>query len=279
MRFPRQKTDSPLARSQIRHGPSLLDGLTSSRRWLVVLALLATPTAVFAGDVPAAGRLPYITLIALGLAAILGWLECSVSLRTSHSSNQRLSEPRRSWAWPIAAAALISLIAVQSWFRWGTVIAGGDVTPPIGTAWISRIFMAALALLPVITAAVIAGATRQVRLRTSVVLVIATAPMLGYVYQNPPLLGMVIGTALFVPLLCASVSGWSAARRAVLILALALPITVAASAYWVIPSILQLALVAQGQLAAISSWSWTEGRATVLNAFWLNAVWGWPYKE
>src|SRR5439155_5429950 len=260
---------------------------------------------------------------------------------------------------------------VQSWFRWGTVIAGGDVTPPIGTAWISRIFMAwtwsgsnlggpsalgvqlpcaatlgfiqvlggsaelaqrvwysglfvgaavaavwlllvlhvrplaavlgamayafspyvvaqvvsnpvflaALALLPVIPAAVIAGATRQVRLRTSVVLVIATAPMLGYVYQNPPLLGMVIGTALFVPLLCASVSGWSAARRAVLILALALPITVAASAYWVIPSILQLALVAQGQLAAISSWSWTEGRATVLNAFWLNAVWGWPYKE
>jgi hypothetical protein len=141
------------------------------------------------------------------------------------------------------------------------------------------VFLAALALLPAIPAAVIAGATGQVRLRTSVVLVIATAPMLGYVYQNPPLLGMVVGTVLFVPLLCACVSGWAAARRAVLVLALALPLTVAASAYWLIPSILQLTLVAKGQLATISSWSWTEGRATVLNAFWLNNVWGWIYKE
>jgi hypothetical protein len=141
------------------------------------------------------------------------------------------------------------------------------------------VFLAALALLPAIPAAVIVGATGQVRLRTSVVLVIVTAPMLGYVYKNPPLLGMVIGTALFVPVLCACVHGRAAARRAVLILVFALPLTVAASAYWVIPSMLQLALVAKGQLATISSWSWTEGRANVLNAFWLNDVWGWIYKE
>jgi hypothetical protein len=141
------------------------------------------------------------------------------------------------------------------------------------------VFLATLALLPVIPAAVIAGATGHVRHRTSVVFVVATAPMLGYVYQNPPLLGMVIGTALFVPLLCACVNGRATARRAVIILALALPITAAACAYWLIPSILQLALVAKGQLATISSWSWTEGRATVLNAFWLNPVWGWTYPE
>ena len=33
------------------------------------------------------------------------------------------------------------------------------------------------------------------------------------------------------------------------------------------------------QLATLASWTWTEGRATLLNAFWLNTSWGWVHPE
>src|SRR2546421_4523056 len=142
MRFPHQQNDNSVRGSQRTPGPSMLDGLTSTRRWLVVLSMLTATAAALAGEVPVASRLPYVTLIALIVAAGLGWLEWFLWLPASRSPNQERSEAGRNWALAIATAAVVSLIAVQSWFRWGTVIAGGDVTPPIGTAWISRIFTA-----------------------------------------------------------------------------------------------------------------------------------------
>ena len=44
------------------------------------------------------------------------------------------------WRWFMVAITVIGILAAQTWFKPGTVIAGGDLTPPIGTAWISRIF-------------------------------------------------------------------------------------------------------------------------------------------
>ena len=53
----------------------------------------------------------------------------------------------------------------------------------------------------------------------------------------------------------------------------------AVSAYWTVPAFLHLPSFAKDQLAAISSWSWTQGRATLQNAFWLNNTWSWSYPE
>lgn len=51
--------------------------------------------------------------------------------------------PARSWRTAALAAApvLIAAAAAQSWFTWGRSLAGGDIAPPEGTAWISRLFL------------------------------------------------------------------------------------------------------------------------------------------
>ncbi len=47
---------------------------------------------------------------------------------------------KRSWRWTMVALGVVGVVAAQTWFRPGTVIAGGDISPPLGTAWVSRIF-------------------------------------------------------------------------------------------------------------------------------------------
>src|SRR5450759_4282543 len=48
--------------------------------------------------------------------------------------------PGATWRWTLAGLGVFGLVVAQTWFRSGTVIAGGDIAPPIGTAWIGRIF-------------------------------------------------------------------------------------------------------------------------------------------
>lgn len=48
--------------------------------------------------------------------------------------------PLSAWRWTLIGLGVIGAIVVQTWFRSGTLIAGGDIAPPIGTAWIQRIF-------------------------------------------------------------------------------------------------------------------------------------------
>ena len=52
----------------------------------------------------------------------------------------KLHYPGATWRWTLAGLGLFGLAVAQTWFRSGTVIAGGDLAPPIGTAWIGRIF-------------------------------------------------------------------------------------------------------------------------------------------
>ncbi|HEY5438692.1 MAG TPA: hypothetical protein VIJ99_07310 [Acidimicrobiales bacterium] len=47
---------------------------------------------------------------------------------------------RRSWRWTMVGLGILGLLITQTWFRAGTVIAGGDISPPVGTAWTGRIF-------------------------------------------------------------------------------------------------------------------------------------------
>lgn len=45
-------------------------------------------------------------------------------------------------AWRLVIVGLLTFgtLIAQTWFRVGTVIAGGDIAPPIGTAWIKQVF-------------------------------------------------------------------------------------------------------------------------------------------
>ncbi len=82
-----------------------------------------------------------------------------------------------------------------------------------------------------------------------------------------------------MPLLVGWLDGRAAARRALRTLALGAPLLALASSYWLVPTVLQLKIDATSTLANPSSWTWTEGRATLANGFWLNNDWGWKFAE
>ena len=281
---------------------------------------------------------------------------------------------RRAGAWPsrigLAIAGLAPAIAVQFWFDPGRLLAGGDMTPQVGTAWLGRlftpwswsgsdlggpaaeetkvpfaavywlihtlhgspalaerlwytalfvggaaacylllqalrvgpagstigalayvfnahvvtigtnpVFLAGMVLLAGLPAVVLTTASGRWTLRKGIVLLGASAPFLGYIGQNPPLVFMIGALLALMPLLVGWLDGRVAARRAVLTLALGVPLLVLASSYWLVPTVLQLKIDATATLATQSSWIWTEGRATLANGFWLNNDWGWKFTE
>ncbi|HEV2035679.1 MAG TPA: hypothetical protein VGU71_16050 [Candidatus Dormibacteraeota bacterium] len=312
-----------------------------------------------------------MALIAVGLAAALGWAQLVMAPRLRAIPEQAGTVSSKRWLIATVAVVLTAGLAVQSWFRPGTTIATGDISVPNGTAWLERLFepwawtgsnlgepsqlplllpwaavlevvralggepelaqriwyttlfiaagvgafgllaalkmgpvaalvgaivyvfnpyvvsgvninyvyLAALSLLVAVPAVVVAVGTGRLSVRLGVVLLVLTAPMVGYVYQNPPLVGMVIGAGLAAPLVVGWVDGREAAFRSVRTLSLASPLLLAASAFWIVPAILHLSGVGSGQLASISSWSWTESRATIRNAFWLNTIWAWSFPQ
>lgn len=48
---------------------------------------------------------------------------------------------RRAWRLTLIGLGLFGFLSIQLWFQTGTAIAVGDITPPIGTAWIHRLFV------------------------------------------------------------------------------------------------------------------------------------------
>ncbi len=141
------------------------------------------------------------------------------------------------------------------------------------------VFLAAMVLLTGLPAVVLTTASGRWTLRRGILLLCASAPLLGYVSLNPPLLVMIGGLVALMPLLVAWLDGRAAARRALRTLALGLPLLGLASSYWLVPTLLQLKIEATATLASPSSWIWTEGRATLANGFWLNNSWGWNYSQ
>lgn len=266
-----------------------------------------------------------------------------------------------------AAPVLIAAAAAQSWFTWGRSLAGGDIAPPEGTAWIARLFLpwtwtgsnlggpnasetqlpwaivlgathaiglpawfaqrlwltllfaaaaaAAMILLRILglrpagasagalvyifnpyvlstvginpvylagmvvlaglPAAVLAAANRKLSVVGAALAAAAMGPLLGYVYSNPPLAAMAAGAGAFAVPLAGWLWGRHAARRALLAVVLGGMAALLVSLYWIVPSLLQISVVATGNLSPLSAWAWTEGRATLANGLWLNTTWGW----
>lgn len=104
-----------------------------------------------------------------------------------------------------------------------------------------------------------------------------SAPRL--VYSNPPLVGVVLLLTISAAVLALWLDGRLAAQRAGKVLLLGLPLLVVVSAYWLVPSVVQLPHAASCQMSSTASWAWTEGRAALANGLWLNTTWGWTYPE
>jgi hypothetical protein len=148
-----------------------------------------------------------------------------------------------------------------------------------GQVNINPVFLAALCPLVAIPASLIAAGARRLPVGWAAVFVAASAPLLGYVFLNPPLVGLIAGTMLGTPLLVAWVDGKDAALRTLRALGLGVALLLPLSAFWIVPALLHLSHFAGGEVASLSSWNFTEIRATIRNAFWLNTVWGWRYPE
>ncbi|HEX3542421.1 MAG TPA: hypothetical protein VHT75_18475 [Acidimicrobiales bacterium] len=141
------------------------------------------------------------------------------------------------------------------------------------------VYLAAFLLFPALPAIIIATSRRRIRMGTAVILLGLSAPLLGFSAENPPLALMVVALTLAAVALAAGMGGRDAGRQALRCLFLGGAVLVLTSCYWVVPALLQSGGAATSALAASSSWIWTEGRATLANAFWLNNSWGWYYPQ
>lgn len=295
--------------------------------------------------------------------------EVSHSVLPAPVAGASISASRRKWRWTLVGVTLAQGLLVQTWFRAGTAIAGGDIGPPLGTAWITRLFApiawsgadlggpnqsqlelpwaavvwfthlaggsgalaqriwltALLAAVPLAAAAltralglsplagvaaallyafspylVSIGGVSDVYLVATVLLaalpalvvaagrgtvptwaaslgLLLAAPLLGYAYANPPLVGMIAGVLVLSPGLAWARYGRRAGIRSTWALLIGGLLLVGGSAYWAIPAKTGLAQVATSSLSSLAAWGWSESRATLANALWLNTSWTWRY--
>ncbi len=313
-------------------------------------------------------RIAFVALVALVMATVLAGWEVVVG-RREHAQSP-VTDPAVSvsaWITTAGFTAVGSILVVQAWFRGGSSIAGGDIGPPDGVAWLGRLFapwvwsgsdlgspgtlelqlpwaavlglvnyaggsaalaqriwytalftgaavgalvllktfgakpvpaaigaavfvlnpyvitavgtspvyLLALALLALLPTCVLAAARSAISVRAAAIWLGLSAPLLGYVFINPPLVGMVLAAVIASPAVAWWLWGVEAVGRALRATLLGLGLLLIASAYWIIPVGIQLHTAAIGNLASASSWAWTEGRATIQNAFWLNTTWAW----
>jgi glycosyltransferase involved in cell wall biosynthesis/O-antigen/teichoic acid export membrane protein len=327
-------------------------------------------------DLKLAPALVGAAFLALLAATLIGGIE---GWSTRGGRHSQLRAPARPVApgtgtWPsrigLAVVGLVTVIAAQSWFDPGRLLAGGDMSPVVGTAWLGRlfapwswsgsnlggpaadegqvplaavywlvhalggspalaeeiwytglfgcaaaacylllralrvgpagstigalayvfnthvvdiatnpVFLAAMVLLAGLPAVVVTTASGRWPVRRGILLLGASAPLLGYASLNPPLVLMIGVLLASIPLLVGWLDGRAAARRALLTLALGAPLLALVSSYWLVPTVFHLQIDAVSTLANQSSWAWTEGRATLANGFWLNNDWGWEFAE
>jgi len=85
-------------------------------------------------------------VLALFVAALLELLpsdprgDARTADRQPSAAAEQPRSDRGAWRWTLAAIGAAEALVAQTWFRAGTAIAGGDIAPPIGTAWIGRLF-------------------------------------------------------------------------------------------------------------------------------------------
>ena len=352
-----------------RDEPRLRRRLTLTR-WSVAGAgvVLLAGSAAMAPYAKTSEDLANVALMALILAGILLLIE-SRRRRRQAAAWMPLRGNLTMWRATTVAVAAASTMVCQSWFSLGGAIAGGDVIPPVGIAWLRQIFapigwsgsnlggpasnevqapwaaiswavhwaggsgalaqrlwmtllfvgaalaaltllrilgcgpgaatvgsaiyifncyvvsmvalnpvfLAALALLPALPAIILAVARRRLGIVQGALLILLTAPIVGYIYQNPPLVLLLAAAVGLSIILTAHLGGAESIRQAGKLLVVGGPLFVVGAMYWMVPAAIQLHTAAVGTLSSSESWLWTEGRSTIANGFWLNTTWGWKF--
>jgi hypothetical protein len=341
------------------------------RRACAAIGLIALAfTAFTSGWSGVSGNAADIALLLLATAAVLLLFETRPPNKV-RSGWLPIEGTRNQWLLATVVAGGAALLAVQSWFVAGKVMAGGDLVPPTGIAWLGRLFapwtwsgdnlgnpsnlqqffplaavmwvvhaaggspglgqrvfysllfagaaclavtlakmlglrpvaacfaglafcfsaavvsevgtspvyLASMVLLPAMPAIVIGVARGRIRPRVGAVFIACCGPLIGYVMQNPPLVLMTVLVIAVAVAMSYMIAGSGAIR---LVLRAVIPggvLLLAVSAYWIVPTLVQLPYTASAHLAPISSWLFTTPRDTTANAFWLNTTWAWQFTE
>jgi hypothetical protein len=353
--------------------PSVQTGLAMTRRLLAAAGVTLLLGLAFFPEGSFADRLAILALSVLMFATLTSWLEFGWRGRLNHTQDEITTHGSKAWVAATVVIAAIAGVAVQTWFRPGTAIAGGDVVLPDGSAWFGRlldpwiwggstlgepsqllmalpwaavlglvqwfggdpataqrvwetllfvgaglgalallaalrigpigavagsaiyllnpyvvtwvapfdVYIAAMFLLPAVPAALIAAGTGRLSLWRSATLIAAVAPLVGYTFFSPPLVGMIFAAMLASPLVVAWVEGRTAGVRCLRALLLSLGLLLATSAYWIVPAALHLSKTNLSPSGLLIGFNWIQGelRTTIRNAFWLNTRWMWIAPE
>ena len=144
-----------------RAGEQSRDARPSIEMTRQAIAVVGLMSVVYAEAAPGGfapqGVVAELGVAALVIAALLALVEPSAvatdscggrSHRLRHSfvpqepDATRTIAPQatRAWRWTLLGLGCFGILVAQTWFQSGTAIAGGDLTPPVGTAWIGRVF-------------------------------------------------------------------------------------------------------------------------------------------
>ncbi len=118
-----------------------LPGINQTRRLSAVVGVLLLLGLGFVPEGSVADRLALIALVVLSFGTAAGWLELlSQGDRRQAPDNRVQHQSDRAWGLVAIVVLVVAGLAVQTWFRPGTTIGGGDLVPPNGTTWLVRLF-------------------------------------------------------------------------------------------------------------------------------------------
>lgn len=140
---------------------------------------------------------------------------------------------------------------------------------------LNPVFATAQLLVAVVPAVLLGVGLRRLRPWIGAMLLTLMVPLMGFAFSNPPLLIM-IATVFVLGVLAALAKGGAGSRRRLgSMLGIAAMAGLLGAAYLVLPVASTVSSAASDSLSPASSWAFTESRATVSNALWLNTTWGW----
>ncbi len=288
----------------VRLEPVVLSTSTSRRQWRWVFLISGVVSAILiqgwfrVGKVIAGGDLP--PPIATGVGRLfLPWLGGNLGGANNGAQNLpqtviislvahltgSTSLAQRAFYTLLVTGAVLSALALLRMLGVSPIPAMAGALLYIFNPYVlsgastNPVFLAALMLLPALPAIVLAAAQGRIRVGAAVALIGALAPLVGYVYDNPPLVGMLLVAIVVTPLTAVALDGRGAGRRAVVTVLCAGTLLCVTCAFWIVPAVVQQHEVASTQLSSLASWTWTEQRATLGNAFWLNTSWSWAFPE
>ena len=120
--------------------PSPRGWLTWNRQFAALIALTSLSAVAILGDVPVSFWFANLVVMAVAGAVVLGGIEAVYVQRLAEAGRARSSAKDHPVGWVFVVTVAVAAVGSQTWFRPGTSIASGDLTPPDGLAWLSRIF-------------------------------------------------------------------------------------------------------------------------------------------